>query len=139
MLFSPDDLGARFYVKLKNDEEYVNGGNHEACKASSNPFPVSGHMQEWFRMMKEGTPAYSNFDVAAYLTEIILLGCIACESARAPAMDWDGPYHAVHQSAGSARFVMRNTGLVGSLTQALSPKARRSTTAFGAHGIARSV
>ena len=28
-------------------------------------------------MMKGGTPAYSNFDIAGYLTEIILLGCVA--------------------------------------------------------------
>ena len=36
-----------------------------------------GHNQEWFDMMNGGRAAYSNFDNAAYLTEIILLGCIA--------------------------------------------------------------
>ena len=33
--------------------------------------------REWFRMIRTGQPAYSKFDVAAYLTEIILLGCVA--------------------------------------------------------------
>jgi hypothetical protein len=91
-LFSPDDYGARFFVAMKGQDEFQSGDNHEACKAVPQSIPRSpGHMQEWFRMMKEGTPAYSNFDIAAYLTEIILLGCIAVRMGEGVRMDWDGP------------------------------------------------
>mgnify|MGYP001094135333 CR=1 FL=1 len=38
--------------------------------------PRSGsHEREWIAACKGGAPGYSDFDVAAYLTEIILLGC----------------------------------------------------------------
>ncbi|MFO1498452.1 MAG: hypothetical protein U1G07_08690 [Verrucomicrobiota bacterium] len=85
---------------LKGDEEYVAGDKHEACKAVEQTIPRSpGHMQEWFRMMKEGTPAYSNFDIAAYLTEIILLGCIALRVGEGTRVDWDVRY-AIGQFAG---------------------------------------
>ncbi len=52
-----------------------------------------GHNQEWFNAMKEGKPelAYSNFDVAAYLTEIILLGCVALRHGVGKRIEWDGP------------------------------------------------
>jgi len=30
-----------------------------------------------------------NFDIAAYLTEIILLGCVALQTGKK--LDWDGP------------------------------------------------
>jgi hypothetical protein len=50
-----------------------------------------GHNQEWFDMMKDGTPAYSNFEIAGYLTEIILLGCIALRVGEGVKMEWDGP------------------------------------------------
>jgi hypothetical protein len=77
---------------MKGQDEFQSGDNHEACKAVPQSIPRSpGHMQEWFRMMKEGTPAYSNFDIAAYLTEIILLGCIAVRMGEGVRMDWDGP------------------------------------------------
>jgi len=46
---------------------------------------------EWFAMMKDGTPGYSNFDIAAYLTEIILLGSIASRVGEGVRMEWDGP------------------------------------------------
>jgi len=108
-LFSPDDYGARFYVLLKGEEEYVLGDKHEACKAVPQTIPRSpGHMQEWFRMMKDGTPAYSNFGVAAYLTEIILLGSIALRVGEGQRVDWDGPYMQSPNLPEAARFVARN-------------------------------
>jgi predicted dehydrogenase len=48
-----------------------------------------GHMQEWFDAMKGGPKAWSNFDYAAYLTEIILLGNVAMRVGKK--IDWDGP------------------------------------------------
>ena len=42
-------------------------------------------------MIKDGTPAYSNFEIAGYLTEIILLSWIALNVGEGVKMDWDGP------------------------------------------------
>lgn len=107
-LFSPDDYGARFYVAMKGKEEMVQGDKDEACKAVTESIPRSpGHMQEWFRMMKEGTPAYSNFDIAAYLTEIILLGCIALRVGEGRRMEWDGPNMKSTNLPEAAQFVKR--------------------------------
>jgi hypothetical protein len=64
-------------------------------------------MEEWFRMMKEGTPAYSNFDIAAYLTEIILLGCVALRVGVNQRMEWDGPNMKSPNLPQAARFVKR--------------------------------
>jgi predicted dehydrogenase len=108
-LFSPDDYGAQFYVALKGQEDFIAGDKHEACKDIPQTIPRSpGHMQEWFRMMKEGTPAYSNFDVAAYLTEIILLGCVALRVGEGKRMEWDGPNMQSTNLPEAAKFVSRN-------------------------------
>ena len=64
---------------------------------------------EWFAMMREGTPSYSNFDIAAYLTEIILLGCIAMRVGVGKKMDWDGPNMKSTNIAEAAQFVKRNS------------------------------
>ena len=95
-LFSPDDYGAQFFLALGENGKYEPGstkdGEHEAIRHIPQTIPRSpGHNEEWFQMMKNGTPAYSNFDVAAYLTETILLGCIALQVGVGRKMEWDGP------------------------------------------------
>ncbi len=96
-LFSPDDYGAQFFVCLKGEEGYTNGKQHEACKAvpvTIPRLPAAGdkeHQGEWFRMMRDGTPSYSNFDIAAYLAEVVLLGCVALRIGPERRMEWDGP------------------------------------------------
>lgn len=108
-LFSPDDYGARFFVAMKGQDEMVAGDKHEACKEVPQIIPRSpGHMQEWFQMMKDGTPSYSNFDIAAYLTEIILLGCVALRVGEGRRMDWDGPNMKSTNLPEAAQFVRRN-------------------------------
>jgi hypothetical protein len=108
-LFSPDDYGASFFVAMKGQDELTRGDSHDACKAVPQTIPRSpGHMQEWFRMMKEGTPAYSNFDIAAYLTEIILLGCIALRTGEGVKMDWDGPGMKSPNLPEAEKFVLRH-------------------------------
>ncbi len=108
-LFSPDDYGARFFVAMKGQDEMVAGDKHEACKDVPQIIPRSpGHMQEWFQMMKDGTPSYSNFDIAAYLTEIILLGCVALRVGEGRRMDWDGPNMKSTNLAEAAQYVRRN-------------------------------
>jgi len=107
-VFSPDDYGASFFVCLNGEEGYTKSNQHEACKAVPQTIPRSpGHMEEWFRMMKDGTPAYSNFDIAAYLAEVILLGCVALRVGAGKRMEWDGPGMRSPNIPESARFVKR--------------------------------
>ena len=108
-VFSPDDYGTKFFVAMNGQNEYTAGDKHEACKDVPQTIPRSpGHMQEWFRMMKDGTPSYSNFDIAAYLTEIILLGCVALRVGEGRRMEWDGPNMKSTNLPEAAQFVRRN-------------------------------
>ena len=96
-LFSPDDYGAQFFVKLKGEKELTDGKNHDAVKAipqviPRNAFQGSADQRqhlEWIAACKGGPPGYSDFDIAAYLTEIILLGCVALRVGKK--IEWDGP------------------------------------------------
>lgn len=107
-LFSPDDYGERFFLAMKGQDEFTPGDTHDAAKAVPQTIPRSpGHMQEWFRMMKEGTPSYSNFDIAAYLAEVILLGCIALRMGEGVRVDWDGPNMKSTNLPEAERFVRR--------------------------------
>jgi hypothetical protein len=98
-IFSPDDYGSTFYALVDNEKKFTAGSSHEACKAVPQTIPRnegSGgdderQKHEWFRMIQGGSPAYSNFDIAAYLTEIILLGCVAVNVGVGKKLDWDGP------------------------------------------------
>jgi len=114
-LFAGDDYGSRFQVMIEDEKEYTNSDKHEACKAVPVTIPRVNERdtdlamkKEWFAMMKGGAPSYSNFDVAAYLTEIILLGCIALRSGVGHKLDWDGPNMRATNAPDAARFVKRN-------------------------------
>jgi hypothetical protein len=50
-------------------------------------------------------PGYSNFDVAAYLTEIILLGCVALRVGKK--LEWDGPNMRATNAPEAAPFIRR--------------------------------
>ena len=107
-LFAGDDYGARFQVILNDEKEYVSGDKHEACVAVPQSIPRSpGHDQEWFAMMKGGPAAYSNFDIAGYLTEIILLGCVALRVGVGHKLEWDGPNMRANNEPLAAQFVKR--------------------------------
>ena len=91
-LFSQDDYGRSFFVKLKGEKEFTEGNKHEACQGVPQTIDRSpGHHEEWIEMMKGGKPAYSNFEIAAYLNEVILLGTIAQQIGEGNPIDWDGP------------------------------------------------
>lgn len=91
-MYSGDDYGSSFAIKRNDDPKYVGGGQHEMAKTIEQTIPRSpGHVREWFDMMKDGTPAYSNFEIAGYLTEVILLGCIAQNIGEGRPIKWDGP------------------------------------------------
>lgn len=112
-IFSPDDYGARFFLKLKGDKELVNGSNHEAVKAVPVTIPRNAHQGqsdvrqhlEWIAACKGGPDPYSNFDIAAYLTEIILLGCVALRVGKR--LEWDGPSMKATNAPEAANFVKR--------------------------------
>jgi len=112
-VFTPDDYGSQFYFTTGGESAYElawtkEKGEHEAIKGIPQTIPRSpGHNQEWFNMIKDGTPAYSNFDIAAYLTEIILLGCIAMRVGVGRKMDWDGPAMQSPNIPEAAQFVKR--------------------------------
>lgn len=107
-LFAGDDYGARFQVILNDEKAYTSGDKHEACIAVPQTIPRSpGHDKEWFDMMKGGAPAYSNFDISGYLTEIILLGCVALRSGVGHKLEWDGPNMRATNAPQAAQFVRR--------------------------------
>jgi predicted dehydrogenase len=96
-LFSPDDYGTKFFLKLKGEKDMKDGKTHEAVKAIPQTIPRNAHQGgsderqhlEWIAACKGGPRGYSDFDVAAYLTEIILLGCVALKTRKK--LEWDGP------------------------------------------------
>jgi hypothetical protein len=108
MLFSPDDYGTDSYIMLKEEKEYTNMRDHPAAKVVRQSIPRSpGHKLEWINMMRGGPAAYSNFDIAAYLTEIILLGCVALRVGTGKKMEWDGPKMISPSHPEAAQYVRR--------------------------------
>lgn len=108
-VFSPDDYGARFFVAMNGSDEYIAGDQHEACKAVPQTIPRSpGHMVEWFDMIKDiNKPAYSNFEIAGYLAEVILLGCVALRTGEGKRMEWDGPNMSSPNLPEASNFISR--------------------------------
>lgn len=113
-LFSPSDYGAQFFVKLKDEKEFVDSKVHEGVKAIAQSVPRNAfhgnsadvrHHLEWIAACKGGKPGYSNFDIAAYLTEIILLGCVALRVGKK--LEWDGPNMLATNAPEAARFIHR--------------------------------
>lgn len=120
-VFSPDDYGARFFLKLNDEKEFKNSTEHEAVKAvpvtiprNENRLPGSStegrrpdgdqrQKLEWIAACKGGPAPYSNFDIAAYLTEIILLGCVALRVGKR--LEWDGPNMRATNAPEAAQFV----------------------------------
>ncbi|NNC86888.1 MAG: Gfo/Idh/MocA family oxidoreductase [Akkermansiaceae bacterium] len=114
-LYSGDDYGRDFFLKQKGDKMYIRGNDHPACKGipqSIRRAPKGmgqlGHHQEWVDMMKGGAPAYSNFEIAAYLNEVILLGCIAQNIGEGKPIGWDGPAMKSTDNEAASKLVKRN-------------------------------
>lgn len=113
-IFSPDDYGARFFVKLNDEKDLKNGKEHEAAKVVPITLPRNTlakdtdakHHLEWIAACKGGPTPYSNFEIAAYLTEIILLGCVAHRVGKR--LDWDGPKMRATNAPEAAHFVKRS-------------------------------
>jgi hypothetical protein len=112
-IFSPDDYGARFFIKLNGEKELTNGREHEAAKAVPVTLPrntlasdtdAKQHL-EWIAACKGGPTPFSNFEIAAYLTEIILLGCVALRVGKK--LEWDGPKMRATNAPEAAQLVKR--------------------------------
>jgi predicted dehydrogenase len=114
-LFSPDDGDGdfRFFAKLKDDKELTRATEHEAVKAIPQTIPRNlfkggtdeRQHQEWIAACKGGPAPYSNFDVAAYLTEIMLLGCVAMRTGKR--LEWDGPKMVAKNAPEASQYVKR--------------------------------
>jgi hypothetical protein len=117
VIFSPDDgdQNLRTFIQMKGDAEMTGTQKSDACKAIPetivrNAFqgaPDQRQHLEWIQACKDGKHdvAYSNFDIAAYLTEIILLGCVALRVGKK--LEWDGPGMQAKNAPEAARFVKR--------------------------------
>jgi predicted dehydrogenase len=122
MIFSPSDGDQNLdtFIKLKGDKEMTGLANHPAAKAIPQSIPRNAfsamqpalspdEMQhlEWLQACKDGKHSvpYSNFDIAAYLTEIILLGCVALRVGKK--LEWDGPGMKAKNAPEAAGIVKR--------------------------------
>jgi hypothetical protein len=108
LIFSPDDYGTEFYLKLNDETEYSPGASHQGVAAipqsiPRNTFQGEAHHQEWIAACKGGKPGFSNFDIAAYLTEIMLLGCVAIRAGKK--LEWDGPNMTAKNAPEASQFV----------------------------------
>jgi hypothetical protein len=75
-------------------------------KAPAAPLPKSpGHYAEWIAACKGGTPALSNFDYAAELTEMVLLGNLALRVGRR--IEWDAANGKVVNCPEADKFIRK--------------------------------
>jgi hypothetical protein len=114
-IFSPDDYGTSFFVKLKGEEQFLHYLKHPAMAQYPERIPrnhraennVLAHAQEWLAAVKENKPemCYSRFDIAARLTEIMLLGCVSLRAGQK--LEWEGPKMVAKNCPEAAQFIRR--------------------------------
>jgi Oxidoreductase family, NAD-binding Rossmann fold/Oxidoreductase family, C-terminal alpha/beta domain len=114
-LFSPDDYGEQFFIKLAGENKFTHFKKHPAVAQiplviPRNPFPGDNdHRQhlEWIAAIKEGKPemCYSRFAISASLTEIMLLGCVSLRVGKK--IEWDGPNMVATNCPEAAQFIKR--------------------------------
>ena len=91
--FSAGDSGDGNTLRLNDEEKLRSVTKHEACKGIPETLPrVNNHYKEWVNACVANKPndPYSRFEIAAYLTEIILVGCFALRMPGKKIL-WDGP------------------------------------------------
>jgi hypothetical protein len=88
------------------------GEEHEAIRNIAQSIPRSttgsgdgGHHAEWLKAIRENKPeqCFARFESAAYLTEIILLGCVGMRVGKK--LEWDGPNMTARNAPEAAQFV----------------------------------
>jgi hypothetical protein len=115
-IFSPDDYGEEFFVKLNDDAKYMHFKKNPAVAQipqwiPRNEFKGSSdqkHHLEWIAAIKENKPelCYSRFSIAAQLTEIMLLGCVSLRAGKK--IEWDGENMRAKNCPEAARFIQRD-------------------------------
>ena len=81
-IYSDDDYCGRF--KLLPEDRFKDFKNPEPFLPRS-----PGHFVEWVNAIKGGPKAMSNFEYAAFLTEVVVLGNVAMRAKQK--IEWDGP------------------------------------------------
>jgi predicted dehydrogenase len=85
---------------LVGDKGKMSDGPHLMSKERSGEFKppepsiprcASNHFAEWVAACQGGRPAFSNFDHAGPLTEMVLLGNLAIRAGVGRKVQWDGP------------------------------------------------
>jgi hypothetical protein len=114
-VFSPDDYGSSFFVKLKGDQKYIHYTKHPALAQFAERIPRNPHgkdnnlsqTMEWLTAVRENTPelCYSRFEIGSRLTEIMLLGCVALRAGQK--IEWDGPKMVAKNCPEAAPFIKR--------------------------------
>jgi hypothetical protein len=114
-IFSPDDYGEEFFIKLTGDKNYVYYKKHPAVAAIPESIPRNlfkgdsdfRHHQEWIAAIKENKPelCYSRFAIGAQLAEIMLLGCVSLRVGKN--IEWDGPNMVATNAPDAAPFIKR--------------------------------
>jgi hypothetical protein len=114
-IFSPDDYGEQFFIKLNDDKKFTHYKKHPAVEPipeslPRNPFKGDSdrrHHQEWIAAIKANQPemCYSRFAIGAQLTEIMLLGCVSLRAGQK--IEWDGPNMVATNCPAAAPFIKR--------------------------------
>ena len=114
-IFSPDDYGEQFFVKLNGETKYTHYKKHAPTLAIAPTIPRNPHKGdndhrhhlEWIEAIKAGQPenCYSRFAIGAQLTEIMLLGCVALRVGQK--IEWDGPNMVAKNCPAAAPFIQR--------------------------------
>jgi hypothetical protein len=115
-VFSPDDYGEEFFVKLSGEKKFTHFTKHPDVVQIPQVIPRNAfkgdndqrqHL-EWIAAIKENNPqlCYSRFAVGAQLTEIMLLGCVALRAGKK--IEWDGPAMRATNAPEAARFIKRD-------------------------------
>jgi predicted dehydrogenase len=100
ILFSPNDYGESYSLLPEKDF----AGHQDPPKTlPRNGKGDSGQKAEWVAAIRGGSPAMSNFDYAAMLTETILLGNVAMRVGKK--LEWDGPNMRVTNVPEAERFI----------------------------------
>jgi hypothetical protein len=113
-VFSPDDYGSQFFIKLNDEKKFTFYKNHPAAMAVPESIPRNPFHQgdaqhlEWIAAIKDNKPetCYSRFAIAADLTEIMLLGCVALRVGKK--IEWDGPGMRAKNAPEADQFIHRH-------------------------------
>jgi len=114
-IFSPDDYGEQFFIKLNHDKKFVHYKKHPAAAGIAQTIPRNPHKGdndhrhhlEWIEAIKAGKPemCYSRFAIGAQLTEIMLLGCVSLRVGKK--IEWDGPNMTAINCPEAAPYIKR--------------------------------